>query len=43
MIYYPYYAEDFYRVVEKQEEYEDLLPSGFNLVFCWKYWSSSKF
>ena len=34
MIYYPYYAEDFYRVVDKQEEYKDLLPSGFNLVFA---------
>ena len=34
MIYYPYYAEEFYRVVEKQEEYKKLFPSGFNLVFA---------
>ena len=34
LIYYPYYAEDFYKVVEKQEEYKKLFPRGFNLVFA---------
>jgi glycosyltransferase involved in cell wall biosynthesis len=34
IIYYPYYAEDFYKAVEIEEEYKDLFPSGFNLVFA---------
>lgn len=34
IIYYPYYAEDFYRVVEEKEKYKDFFPSGFNLVFA---------
>ena len=34
IIYYPYYAEDFYTAVEAQKEYRDLFPSGFNLVFA---------
>ena len=34
IIYYPYYAEDFYKVVEKQTSYLDQFPKGFNLVFA---------
>ena len=34
IIYYPYYAEDFYRVVEKQAIYLEQFPKGFNLVFA---------
>ena len=34
IIYYPYYAEDFYRIVNKSEEYKKKFPSGFNLVFA---------
>jgi len=34
LIYYPYYAEDFYAVVDKKEKYLELFPSGFNLLFA---------
>ena len=34
LIYYPYYAEDFYRVVKKQKNYLKQFPKGFNLVFA---------
>ena len=42
MIYYPYYAEEFYRVVEKQEEYKKLFPLGL-IWFLQEILSSSKF
>ncbi len=34
LIYYPYYAEDFYKVVKKQKNYLKKFPKGFNLVFA---------
>ena len=34
LIYYPYYAEDFYKVVEKDKNYLSKFPKGFNLVFA---------
>ena len=34
IIYYPYYAEDFYKVVEKENNYLSLFPKGFNLLFA---------
>ena len=34
LIYYPYYAEDFYKVVKKQKNYLEQFPKGFNLVFA---------
>ena len=34
IIYYPYYAEEFYKVVEKDKSYMKRLPKGFNLVFA---------
>ena len=34
IIYYPYYAEDFYKVVEKEKSYLSLFPKGFNLLFA---------
>ncbi len=34
IIYYPYYAEDFYRAVKAEKVYKDLFPSGCNLVFA---------
>tara|TARA_B100001175_G_C19514562_1_gene646396 strand:+ start:6919 stop:8118 length:1200 start_codon:yes stop_codon:yes gene_type:complete len=34
IIYYPYYAEDFYKVVEKDVRYIKQFPKGFNLVFA---------
>ena len=34
LIYYPYYAEDFYKVVNQQEKYIESFPSGFNLLFA---------
>lgn len=34
IIYYPYYAEDFYRVVEKEKSYLSQFPKGFNLLFA---------
>ena len=34
IIYYPYYAEDFYKVVEKDNRYLSQFPKGFNLLFA---------
>jgi colanic acid biosynthesis glycosyl transferase WcaI len=34
IIYYPYYAENFYKVVEKKKSYLAHFPKGFNLVFA---------
>lgn len=34
IIYYPYYAEDFYKVVERQSKYQKFLPEGFNILFA---------
>lgn len=34
MIYYPYYAESFYKVVKKSKSYLDQFPKGFNLIFA---------
>ena len=34
IIYYPYYAEDFYKVVEKDNSYLSKFPKGFNLLFA---------
>ncbi len=34
LIYYPYYAEDFYKVVKKQKNYLEQFPNGFNLLFA---------
>ena len=34
IIYYPYYAEDFYRKVEVKKYYREQFPKGFNLVFA---------
>lgn len=34
IIYYPYYAEDFYKVVEKDKSYLSQFPKGFNLLFA---------
>ncbi len=34
LVYYPYYAENFYKVVDKQEKYNKLFPKGFNMLFA---------
>jgi len=34
LIYYPYYAENFYTVVDKQQKYNKLFPKGFNILFA---------
>ncbi len=34
IIYYPYYAEDFYGVVDKDLNYLEQFPNGFNLIFA---------
>ena len=34
IIYYPYYAEDFYKVVDKDGRYSKSFPKGFNLLFA---------
>jgi len=34
IIYYPYYAEDFYKVIEKDKSYLSQFPNGFNLLFA---------
>jgi glycosyltransferase involved in cell wall biosynthesis len=34
IIFYPYYAESFYKVVEQKEKYKILFPKGFNIVFA---------
>lgn len=34
LIYYPYYAEDFYKVVKVKKSYKDQFPDGFNLLFA---------
>ena len=34
LIYYPYYAEDFYKVVKAKKPYKEKFPNGFNLVFA---------
>ncbi len=34
LIYYPYYAENFYKVVEPKKIYLEQFPSGFNLLFA---------
>ena len=32
--YYPYYAEDFYKVVKPKKPYLDKFPKGFNILFA---------
>ena len=34
LIYYPYYAEDFYKVVKPNNYYLDKFPKGFNILFA---------
>ena len=34
LIYYPYYAEDFYKVVKVKKIYKEKFPSGFNILFA---------
>ena len=34
LIYYPYYAEDFYKEVKVKKSYKDQFPDGFNLLFA---------
>jgi glycosyltransferase involved in cell wall biosynthesis len=34
LIYYPYYAEDFYKVVKPKKHYLAQFPEGFNLLFA---------
>ena len=34
LIYYPYYAEDFYKDVKVKKSYKDQFPDGFNLLFA---------
>ena len=34
IIYYPYYAESFYKVVDKNEKIESMFPKGLNIVFA---------
>ncbi|MBT5213954.1 MAG: glycosyltransferase family 4 protein [Pelagibacteraceae bacterium] len=34
IIYYPYYAESFYNVVDKNEKIENMFPKGLNIVFA---------
>ena len=34
IIYYPYYAEDFYKVVIQKKEYKKFFPKGFNILFA---------
>ncbi|MES2560313.1 MAG: glycosyltransferase family 4 protein [Bacteroidota bacterium] len=34
LIYYPFYAEDFYKVEPKEQAYKEQFPEGFNLVFA---------
>ena len=34
MIYYPYYAEDFYKVVKVEKKIKKIFPKGFNLIFA---------
>lgn len=34
LIYYPYYAEDYYKVVNVKKPYKDQFPVGFNIVFA---------
>ena len=34
IIYYPYYAEDFYKIVDKDDRYSKSFPKGFNLLFA---------
>lgn len=34
LIYYPYYAEDFYKVVKPKKPYLDKFPKGFNILFA---------
>lgn len=34
LIYYPYYAEDFYKVVKVKKSYLDKFPDGFNILFA---------
>ena len=34
LMYYPYYAENFYKVVKAKKPYKEQFPNGFNLVFA---------
>ena len=34
LIYYPYYAEDFYKVIKPKKTFMEQFPKGFNLVFA---------
>lgn len=34
LIYYPYYAEDFYKEVKAKKSYKDQFPDGFNILFA---------
>lgn len=33
LVYYPYYTEDFNKVVDKKEKYNKLFPKGINILF----------
>tara|TARA_B100001175_G_C19514272_1_gene646129 strand:- start:1030 stop:2229 length:1200 start_codon:yes stop_codon:yes gene_type:complete len=34
IIYYPYYAEDFYKVIDKESRFSKSFPKGFNILFA---------
>lgn len=34
LIYYPYYAEDFYKVVKAKKSFKEQFPKGFNILFA---------
>lgn len=34
IIYYPYYAEEFYKIEKPENKYREQLPKGFNLIFA---------
>lgn len=34
LIYYPYYAEDFYKVVKAKKSFKEQFPEGFNILFA---------
>ena len=34
LIYYPFYAEDFYSIAKPESKYQSKMPEGFNLIFA---------
>lgn len=34
IVYYPYYAEEFYKPTQKEKKYKKYFPDGFNIVFA---------